>query len=164
MSQNYIESFDPLLTNSPKILILGTLPGVESLKVQQYYGHARNVFWKIIFQFFKQPPTTNYSYKIDLLKQNKIALWDVCRVAKRKTSLDSDIKGEKPNAVEKLVEAYPSIVAIGFNGKKARELYDTFFNRKASIDYHTLLSTSPANAKYSFEEKFNNWKEILKKI
>ena len=45
-------SFPPLINSSSRILILGSLPGEESIKQAQYYAHPRNAFWKIMFTVF----------------------------------------------------------------------------------------------------------------
>lgn len=157
------KSFKSIVGDAPEILILGTLPGKESLRLQQYYGHPRNAFWKLMYQLFQEEFKEDYLEKTQFLKRNKIALWDVCGSADRKSSLDVDIKNEQPNLINELLQQYPSIKVIGFNGKKAEKLYDKYFERNSSIQYHTLLSTSPANASYTFLEKLTNWKIILER-
>jgi len=37
-------SFAPLISTSSKILILGSLPGVKSLRENEYYAHPQNRF------------------------------------------------------------------------------------------------------------------------
>jgi len=69
--------FEPIADVSSQILILGTMPGVRSLQLQQYYGHAGNHFWKIMFSILERPFSTDYSERIKLLSDHKIALWDV---------------------------------------------------------------------------------------
>lgn len=49
----------PLTDNSTRILILGTMPGDQSIAKQQYYGNKGNHFWKIIFTIFNE----NYSVR-----------------------------------------------------------------------------------------------------
>jgi hypoxanthine-DNA glycosylase len=85
-------SFAPIADKDSKVLLLGTMPGQRSLKLQQYYGHKRNHFWKIIFHLFDKPFTDDYERKIELLLSNKIALWDVLQTCEGKGSLDSNIK------------------------------------------------------------------------
>jgi hypoxanthine-DNA glycosylase len=156
-----IQSFDPIIGESPKVLILGTMPGKESLRLQQYYGHPRNAFWKILHSIFEVPLNEEYQARKEFAKKHRIAIWDVCKFADRKSSLDSDIKNEVPNEIESLINKNPSIQRIGFNGQKAASLYDKYVKRFENIEYVTLLSTSPANARFTFEEKKNDWKKLF---
>ena len=54
--QMKIYSFDPIADENCKVLILGTMPGVMSLKKQQYYGFERNAFWPVIYAVFGREP------------------------------------------------------------------------------------------------------------
>ncbi len=74
--------------------------------------------------------------------------------------MDSAIKEESPNAINELIALNPSISVVVFNGKKAEKLYDKYFPKFDNLNYITLLSTSPANAKYSFDDKLKNWSQI----
>jgi hypoxanthine-DNA glycosylase len=154
-------SFDPILPANPKIFILGTMPGKQSLRKQQYYANNRNSFWKIIYELTEEVFSENYAERIDALKRNHIAIWDICQFGERKTSVSSAIKNEEPNPINEIVEMFPSVKQILFNGKKAEKLYRKYFNEIAHIQYKTVLSTSPANARFSFREKLNNWKTAM---
>jgi hypoxanthine-DNA glycosylase len=155
--KDYSKSFSAIIGEKPKYLILGTMPGKESLFQQQYYAHTRNSFWKIIFQIFETNLVNDYSSKIEFLKENKIALWDVCQSCYRKGSLDSDIQKESPNNIIKLIDNYPSFQKIIFNGQKAEKLYHKHIKIINRIQYFTMLSTSPANASYTYNQKLTNW-------
>ena len=143
---------------------MGTLPSKLSIKLQQYYGNPRNSFWRILFTLFNGTFSSNYDDKKSLAIANDFALWDVCYTAIRKGSMDSAIKEENPNKINELIALYTSISTITFNGQKAAKLYDKHFPKFDNIKYITLLSTSPANAKYSFEEKLKNWSQIKQLI
>lgn len=43
-----LHAFDPVETKDSSILILGTLPSKESLRIYEYYDHPRNAFWFIM--------------------------------------------------------------------------------------------------------------------
>ena len=58
-----IYSFAPIADENCKVLILGTMPGVMSLKKQQYYGFERNAFWRIIYALFDQEPDNDYEMR-----------------------------------------------------------------------------------------------------
>lgn len=137
------------------------MPGKESLRLQQYYAHPRNGFWKIIFALFNAELKAGYTDKTEFLKQKHIALWDVCHYCYRPGSLDSDIREELPNTIPELIENNPTIKAIVFNGQKAEILYKKHFSPQPDIHYTTVLSSSPANAVYSFDQKLENWQQIL---
>ncbi|MFQ3180668.1 MAG: hypoxanthine-DNA glycosylase [Polaribacter sp.] len=154
-------SFDPILPATPKVFILGTMPGKQSLRRQQYYANNRNSFWKIIYELTGAVFSENYAERIDTLKRNHIAIWDICQFGERKTSLDSDIKNEEPNPINEIVKLFPSVKQILFNGKKAEKLYRTYFSEIEHIKYEAVLSTSPANARFSLREKLNNWKTAM---
>ena len=39
--------FDPVVDERTRLLLLGSLPGEQSLVLQQYYGHRQKNFWTI---------------------------------------------------------------------------------------------------------------------
>jgi len=155
------KSFSPIIYNDTKILILGSLPGKKSLELKQYYGHARNRIWKILSHLTGSDIPIAYQQKVELLNKNKIGLWDVAHSARREGSLDSNIKDESPNDIEKLLDNYSSIKVIGFNGKKSEKIFYKYFNEKPNIKYLYLPSTSPANMAISFEDICNRWSELF---
>ncbi|MTI66026.1 MAG: DNA-deoxyinosine glycosylase [Firmicutes bacterium] len=158
-------AFPPIVGENSKVLILGSMPGKESLRKRQYYAFKRNQFWDIIYKLFEKEKDNDYeSKKIFLLKHN-IALWDVLINCKREGSLDSNIKNEVPNDFECFLDKYYNIKYIFFNGTKSQKLFKKHigFNNKTIKDYYLLPSTSPAYTK-KFEYKFEKWKIIKNKL
>jgi len=153
-------SFDPIVNEKSKILILGTMPGIKSLEAHQYYAHPRNAFWQIMFRMFNTPFSENYKDRKKLILENNLALWDTLKLCYREGSLDTNIKDEEANEIDKLLEKYPKIHSIIFNGKNAEKFYKRYFKKKEHINYRTLPSTSPANAMKQFDEKFAEWQVI----
>ena len=71
-------SFPPIADAGARVLVLGTLPGEESLRRGEYYAHPRNLFWPIVFALFDATPMADYAEKVAFVKARGIALWDVC--------------------------------------------------------------------------------------
>ncbi len=153
-----IYSFSPIADPASRILILGTMPGKDSLKYQQYYAHPRNAFWKIMFAIYSQPYSDNYEVKMQLLLSHHIALWDTLKVCIRSTSLDSDILMEEPNNLIDFLKEHPGIVHIFFNGHKAAGFFKKY-SKVIQVPSMVLPSTSPAHA-ISFEKKLHQWSAI----
>jgi hypoxanthine-DNA glycosylase len=153
-------SFPPISHPDATVLILGTMPSVQSLAANQYYGNPRNAFWKILFTLFNTPFSTDYEKKKSLLLDHRIALWDVLEVCVRPGSLDSAIEQEVPNDFDSFLKTHPNIRHIYFNGQKAAAYFKQYI--KLENEYHlvTLPSTSPANAGKSFEAKLKEWSII----
>jgi hypoxanthine-DNA glycosylase len=142
------------------VLVLGTLPGEESLRRVEYYAHPRNLFWPIIFGLFGKTPPVEYPPRLCFVKERRIALWDVCAMAERRASLDTEIKREVPNPLHELLDANPGIRTVVFNGGTARRLYDRHFTRRSELTYLPMPSTSPAHASLGFAAKLGRWQGL----
>lgn len=108
----------------------------------------------------------NYAHNVTQVRYRGIAIWDVIGECERPGSLDSAIvKGsERLNPILALLEQYPVIQRIGLNGGTAASL----FRRHClpvlpaqTYNIFDLPSTSPANARMSFEEKCRQWQKLI---
>ena len=156
-----ISSFPPIIDKESKILILGSIPGVKSLEMQQYYAHPQNKFWKIICEIFNEDYTTDYSERIKILQKHHIALWDVIDTCERKGSLDSGIRNEEANKIGELLQNFPNIKAIFCNGQKSYKNLQKILLKEFHLPIIALPSTSPAHASLRYEEKLKSWKMVL---
>ena len=156
-----IHCFAPIADSHSEKLILGSIPGVESLRKGQYYGHERNGFWRIVYALFNTPYEDDYGRRTQFLLHHKIALWDVIGCCQRHGSLDSSIRQPQVNDFAAFFAAHPRIQSVYFNGRKAYTLFEKsvgFGNTR--LQYTYLWSTSPAHAK-PFEQKVANWQKIM---
>lgn len=158
--QKRISSFPPIISEGSKILILGSVPGVKSLEMQQYYAHPQNQFWKIIFKLFEEDFTADYQKRTEIIRKNNIALWDVIDSCEREGSLDTKIRNEEHNDILKILRHHPNIKAVFCNGQKSFKNLKKILGKESEIPIFVLPSTSPLHT-ISFDKKLAEW-EILK--
>ncbi len=166
----HIQSFPPIENPTAHILILGSMPGKESLRAGQYYAHPRNAFWTIMGELVGAAPALPYEARIKKLKSAGIALWDVLASCKRHSSMDADIEAGSicANDFASFFRAHPHIAHVFFNGTMAEQCFHKYVQptleqglENRPLHYLRLPSTSPANASMSYRQKLNAWKVIL---
>ncbi len=165
------KSFDYSARADAQVLILGSMPGEESLRRQQYYAHPRNRFWDIMSVLFDINRELPYPQRLAKLQQQRIALWDVARSCRRRGSLDTSIAmpSVRANDFAALFDHCPDITHVFFNGRKAAELFNKLVTHSVAdlartMELTTLPSTSPANASISNAEKLAQWRAITKAL
>ncbi|MBC7750960.1 MAG: DNA-deoxyinosine glycosylase [Candidatus Saccharibacteria bacterium] len=158
-------SFRPVINDSARVIILGSMPGIKSLNEQQYYAHPQNAFWRIMAMLFDFDVDAEYEDRLGYLQTSGVALWDVLHSCKREGSLDSMIQPQTQvaNDFYALFQKYPNVRAVFFNGAKA----ESFFKRhilpslaERQLHFARLPSTSPAHASLSFDAKLEAWRVI----
>lgn len=158
--------FPPSINENCTILILGSMPGISSLKAQQYYAHPQNRFWKIMFRLLENTVDVpaDYQIKLNTLLRHHIALWDSIDRCTRNGSLDSDIKNETGSDIVSLIAAYPNIKTICLNGAKSYQIFKRcnkeLLNR-SNLKIIPLPSTSPANARWTLDALLKEWGKYL---
>ncbi len=162
----HIHSFAPIEEASARVLILGSMPGKESLRAGQYYAHSRNAFWPIMSDLIGAKPTLPYEANAIKLKAAGIALWDVLASCTRHSSLDADIDKDSisANNFEAFFLIHPSITHVFFNGAMAEKCFHRYVKLNLefrALQYKRLPSTSPANASMTYNQKLNAWKVII---
>ena len=110
----------PLVSSQTRILILGSFPGVASLKAQQYYGHPQNQFWKILQAIWPSSAipisTSSYEIRSKWLLARGLGVWDVYAACEREGSLDSSIRQPVVNDFAQVLRWCPELQAIAHNG------------------------------------------------
>ncbi|MDH4276104.1 MAG: DNA-deoxyinosine glycosylase [Gammaproteobacteria bacterium] len=166
---NPIVGFAPIADAQARILILGSMPGVESLAQHQYYAHPRNSFWYIMARILGVDETLSYAQKTQTLRAHRIALWDVLNSCIREGSLDTAIDSGSiiVNDFAQFFVAHAHITHVFFNGQKAAQEYrkrvmPTLTAHAAGLHYVTLPSTSPAMASLHRDKKLDAWRQALR--
>ena len=155
--------FPPVTQRDAQVLILGSLPGEDSLRLQQYYAHKSNRFWWIMGELVGAFPALPYEIRLAQLKDSRIALWDVCAAAVRPGSLDANILSVsvEVNDFQTFLAAHPALQLICFNGSAAAALFRRKVGVAANLPTRQLPSTSPAHAAMRAEQKLAVWRTAL---
>lgn len=161
--------FPPIATPHIRVLILGSMPGIRSLELNQYYGHPRNLFWPLMAELVGVPVDMPYAERLIALNTKGIGLWDSLKGAERPGSLDSSIVGhtEVANDFPGFLAGHQQVRAIVFNGKKSESAFTKHVLKAghaelfSDIALLSMPSTSPANASIPLVEKRRRWREIL---
>jgi hypoxanthine-DNA glycosylase len=159
-----VVAFPPIVGREPRVLVLGSLPGVASLAANEYYAHPRNAFWRIIENLTDCPASASYAERRAASIRAHIAIWDVLSAAVRPGSLDSaiDMRSIEPNDFATFFERHGAIRAICFNGGTAARLFERHVLPGLPASAHAIArvrlpSTSPAHAGRSFAAKRSAW-------
>ncbi len=155
-----LEGLAPVLFADTRLVVLGSFPGAASLAAQQYYGHPRNNLWALLSTLWDEDLVgMDYAQRLAALRRHRVGLWDVYRSCEREGSLDSAIRLAVPNELAQLKVRAPQLQAVAHNG--AESARSRRLTEQLGVDVHTLPSTSPANASWSFERKLAAWRDVL---
>ena len=166
-----LSGLPPVYAASARVLVLGSMPGLQSLNAQAYYAHPRNAFWPIMETLVGIPAKLAYLERLAGVRENRVALWDVIGKCRRPGSLDQKVEPDSvvPNDFAGLFAVCPCIELVAFNGALAEKS----FKRRvlpdlpkcfASIARVRLPSTSPAYAAMQFEQKRDAWLNALNPV
>jgi hypoxanthine-DNA glycosylase len=158
-----LHGLPPLLDANTRLVVLGSFPGVSSLRAQQYYGHPQNQFWKIMATLFSpnaaEVLAMPYAVRTQWLLSQGVGLWDVYAACERVGSLDANIQNAQPNDLQSLLTRCPKLRLIAHNG--AESFTHAKLTQTLGFPVHRLPSSSPANASWSFERKLEAWRAVL---
>jgi hypoxanthine-DNA glycosylase len=158
------QGFPPVARRGARVLILGSLPGQESLRRREYYAQPRNAFWTLMGALVGAGPELPYAERTRRLAAAGIALWDVCASAYRAGSLDAaiDRRSVVANDFAAFLRRHRDIRLLCFNGRTAAALYRRHVlpglpEGLRALPVRELPSTSPAHAARSLAEKRRAW-------
>ena len=158
--EHITHSFKPVYDENSRILILGTLPSVKSRENNFYYGHKQNRFWKLLAYLLDEPVPETIDEKKYMLLKNHIAIWDVIQSCDIKGSSDSSIRNAVPVDIALILRA-ADIRRVYCNGTAAYELFMKHLAPVCGMTPVKLPSTSPANAAWTMDRLYGQWKQIF---
>jgi hypoxanthine-DNA glycosylase len=152
----------PVIGPDTRLLVLGSFPGVASLREQRYYGHPQNQFWKILSALWATDLVgVGYEERLSAVRARGLGIWDVYAACERAGSLDTSIRNAELNDFSLVQRECPRLAAIAHNGGESfRHAKHT---QALGLPVYKLPSTSPANASWSFGRKLAAWGEVFRR-
>lgn len=156
--------FDPVVDARTRLLVLGSLPGEQSLVKQEYYGNKQNRFWMLMSDVIGVALVPlAYPARLQSLLDHGVGLWDVVAEAERDGSLDSQIRAHRGNDLLALLAQLPRLDTIAFNGGTAARLgLKALGEHAAKYRIVALPSSSPAYT-LAYADKLAAWR-ILRPV
>ena len=156
------QGLKPICGHDSKILILGTFPSEKSRETGEYYADSRSKFWPTICECLGVAVPATYKEKVQLLKDNQIALWDLVESCDIEGSKDRDIKNPVKNDVGKIIDE-SNLELIILNGKSTLKMLRKLYGTSRAVLFGTtgyicISSTSGANNRF-FNK--NQWLSLI---
>lgn len=158
--QRIVHPIPPLYGDKSTKLILGSFPSVKSREAMFFYGHPQNRFWRLLALLFDEEPPATVEEKKKLILSHDLALWDSIKSCTITGSSDSSVKNVVPNDLGVILNN-SLVTRIFCNGALSHKMYMKYIYPQTKIEAVKLPSTSPANAAYSIERLYEQWKVIL---
>ncbi|WP_127533733.1 DNA-deoxyinosine glycosylase [Paenibacillus kobensis] len=160
-----VYSFEPVVDERSQVLVLGSMPGVPSLELNEYYGNPRNYLWRVLYGLFGQEVDEEYEKRLEFALSHRVAMWDVLKSCKREGSLDSNIRDEVVNDIPGLLTRYPNIRCLALNGTKAHDTFMRHFGKTDAASRVVCLklpSTSPVPTRTmkTLDDRLAAWRAI----
>ena len=148
-----VEGFPPLMCHEPRVLILGTIPGKNSISANEYYYDNGNRMWKMLAKLATQELPTNYTEKKVLLEHLHVVLWDYYQFGER----------TNPNDIVGFVRKNPTITKIAINGYGKYNMFGEKLQNQfgQSIKVFRLPETSGLNASWTLEKLCQDWSVVF---
>lgn len=159
MVVEWSQGFEPVFDERARLLILGSHPGVPSLKKGQYYGNPGNAFWRVVFAALQVEDPLEYGERLAVLQAHGIALWDVYGQAEREGSYDHKISEWVLNDFSRVLKAADIglIIANGQTAFKETQKHPIF----ADYEVASALSTSGLNNGRE-AERMAQWTQLIR--
>lgn len=136
--------FPPSIDAGCHTLILGSMPGVASLKQQQYYAHPQNRFWPLMTRLLGEASVPSaYPGRLHMLLCHHIALWDSIGTCDRDGSLDSAIKTSRAMTFPPCSKAILPSAPSALTAENLRRLSAAIIKRFSAVTTLPSMSCHP---------------------
>jgi double-stranded uracil-DNA glycosylase len=153
-------AFDLVADRHCRLLVLGSFPGVQSLRARRYYAHPRNQFWHLMTRVTGiDLVPLDYARRLEALVERGVGLWDVVATARRAGSLDSALRDVAPRDLPAVAVQLPALRAMAFNGGTAFAIGRRAMGPDCAIDLVPLPSSSPAHT-VGLAAKAEAWRSL----
>ena len=140
------EAFPLVADNRCRVLVLGSLPGAQSLHEGRYYAHPRNQFWQLMSAVVAiDLPSLAYPDRLTALVARGVGLWDVVASARRAGSLDSALREITPRDLQTVIMGMPDLRVLAFNGLAAFKIGRRQLGKDPPVPVLAHPSSSPAH-------------------
>lgn len=155
--------FEPIWNENCRVLILGSMPSVQSRSRGFYYANPQNRFWAVVAALFDDDVPSDDQGRQRLLLDHHIALWDVLAHCDIQGSADSSIRNPQAHDLSPILSGSP-IRRIYANGQTAAQFYTHYIEPETGRPCITLPSTSPANGRFSLADLIEAWQKIRRDL
>ena len=154
------QGFEPVFDEEARLLILGSHPGVPSLKKQQYYGNPGNAFWRVVFAALRVEDPVDYALRLAVLKAHGIGLWDVYAQVEREGSYDHTISQQVLNDFDRVLKVadIKLVIANGQTAYKETQKHAVFNGYEVA----SALSTSGLNNGRE-AQRMAQWTQLIRR-
>jgi TDG/mug DNA glycosylase family protein len=154
------QAFDLVANTHCHLLLLGSFPGVWSLRDRQYYANPRNQFWQLLSPVIGiDLVPLGYADRLATVLAHGIGLWDVVATARRVGSLDSALRDVAPRALHSAAAGLPDLRAMAFNGATAFKIGQRQMAKCPKVKCLLLPSSSPAHT-IGLAAKAEQWRHL----
>lgn len=154
------QGFEPVFDEGARLLILGSHPGVPSLKKQQYYGNPGNAFWRVVFAALRVEDPVDYALRLAVLKAHGIGLWDVYAQVEREGSYDHTISQQVLNDFDRVLKVADIKLVIA-NGQTA---YKETQKRAVFNGYEVASALSTSGLNNGREaQRMAQWTQLIRR-
>lgn len=144
-------ALDPVVSDDCTILILVSMPSVDSIRENSYYADPANRFWPLLSAIYRMPVQTKEE-RMDLLKKNHIAIWSVIKTCLRYKSREDTMQDIVLNDISAFLKKYPRIRRIVCVSHDTLRLLQEADLQACSMAYY-VPSTSSADLWYDAVDK-----------